>query len=145
MGAEAVVRLVYGGRDPPSGETVCVSIPWCKQVPVSYWDESRTPDGRNESGESLFEPVYGYSNEPLLSIWFGLSYTEFTITPPIFEKQEREDKIDISRKVKNVGRSAWGRESRCSVMWRLCAHCCATDRRLIRFGKFFCCRVKSRK
>ena len=37
MGAEAVVRLVYG-EETPSGK-LSVSIPWSVgQVPVSYWD-----------------------------------------------------------------------------------------------------------
>ena len=75
-------------------------------------------------------------NEPLYPFGFGLSYTEFTITPPIFEKQEREDKIDISCKVKNVGEVPGAEVVQCYVE-TLCAPVVRPDRELIRFRKIF--------
>ena len=42
----------------------------------------------------FYEPVYGYSRmNRFIPFGFGLSYTELTITPPIFEKPEREDRL----------------------------------------------------
>ena len=75
-------------------------------------------------------------NEPLYPFGFGLSYTEFTITPPIFEKQEREDKIDISCKVKNEGEVPGAEVVQCFVE-HLCATVVRQERELIRFRKIF--------
>ena len=103
MGAEAVVRLVYG-EETPSGK-LSVSIPWgVGQVPVSYWDVKTGHRMTETNPENRFTSRYmDIPNEPLYPFGFGLSYTGFTITPPVLEKQEREDKIGILCKVKNVG------------------------------------------
>ena len=136
MGAEAVVRLVYG-EETPSGK-LSVSIPWCVgQVPVSYWDVKTGHRMVETNPENRFTSRYmDIPNEPLYPFGFGLSYTEFTITPPIFEKQEREDKIDISCKVKNVGEVPGAEVVQCYVE-TLCAPVVRPDRELIRFRKIF--------
>ena len=75
-------------------------------------------------------------NEPLYPFGFGLSYTGFTITPPVLEKQEREDKIGILCKVKNVGEVP-GRKLY-SVMSRHSAlRSYGRTKELIRFRKVF--------
>lgn len=136
MGAEAVVRLVYG-EETPSGK-LSVSVPWCVgQVPVSYWDVKTGHRMVETNPENRFTSRYmDIPNEPLYPFGFGLSYTEFTITPPIFEKQEREDKIDISCKVKNVGEVPGAEVVQCYVE-TLCAPVVRPDRELIRFRKIF--------
>lgn len=58
------------------------------------------------------------------------------LPPPIFEKQEREDKIDISCKVKNVGEVPGAEVVQCYVE-TLCAPVVRPDRELIRFRKIF--------
>lgn len=67
MGAEAVVLLGVWRRDPIR-KTVCEHTMVCGTGACQLLGcKDRTPDGRNESGESHFtEPVYGIPNEPLL-------------------------------------------------------------------------------
>ena len=98
--------------------------------------KDRTPDDGDESGKPLYEPVYGYPNEPLYPFGFGLSYTGFTITPPVLEKQEREDKIGILCKVKNVGEVPGAEVVQCYVE-TLCAPVVRPAKELIRFRKVF--------
>ena len=144
MGAEAVVRLVYG-EETPSGK-LSVSIPWgVGQVPVSYWDVKTGHRMTETNPENRFTSRYmDIPNEPLYPFGFGLSYTGFTITPPVLEKQEREDKIGILCKVKNVGEVP-GRKLY-SVMSRHSAlRSYGRPKNLSGSGKFSCSLVKNRK
>ena len=138
MGAEAVVRLVYG-EETPSGK-LSVSIPWgVGQVPVSYWDVKTGHRMTETNPENRFTSRYmDIPNEPLYPFGFGLSYTGFTITPPVLEKQEREDKIGILCKVKNVGEVPGAEVVQCYVE-TLCAPVLSGS------GKFSCSLVKNRK
>lgn len=136
MGAEAVVRLVYG-EETPSGK-LSVSIPWSVgQVPVSYWDVKTGHRMTETNPENRFTSRYmDIPNEPLYPFGFGLSYTGFTITPPVLEKQEREDKIGILCKVKNVGEVPGAEVVQCYVE-TLCAPVVRPAKELIRFRKVF--------
>lgn len=136
MGAEAVVRLVYG-EETPSGK-LSVSIPWgVGQVPVSYWDVKTGHRMTETNPENRFTSRYmDIPNEPLYPFGFGLSYTGFTITPPVLEKQEREDKIGILCKVKNVGEVPGAEVVQCYVE-TLCAPVVRPAKELIRFRKVF--------
>lgn len=87
------------------------------QVPVSYWDVKTGHRMTETNPENRFTSRYmDIPNEPLYPFGFGLSYTGFTITPPVLEKQEREDKIGILCKVKNVGEVPGG--GSCTVLCR---------------------------
>ena len=136
MGAEAVVRLVYG-EETPSGK-LSVSIPWSVgQVPVSYWDVKTGHRMTETNPENrLTSRHMDIPNEPLYPFGFGLSYTGFTITPPVLEKQEREDKIGILCKVKNVGEVPGAEVVQCYVE-TLCAPVVRPAKELIRFRKVF--------
>ena len=115
-----------------------MSIPWSVgQVPVSYWDVKTGHRMTETNPENRFTSRYmDIPNEPLYPFGFGLSYTGFTITPPVLEKQERGDKIGILCKVKNVGEVPGAEVVQCYVE-TLCAPVVRPAKELIRFRKVF--------
>lgn len=138
MGAQAVVRLIYG-EESPSGK-LAVSIPWCVgQIPVSYWDMTTGHRMSETNPDNRFCSRYmDIPNTPLYPFGFGLSYTRFEITPPRMWKEDSktDEKICISCKVKNIGDVPGAEVVQCYAE-TLCAPVVRPAKELIRFRKVF--------
>ena len=89
MGAEAVVRLVYG-EETPSGK-LSVSIPWCVgQVPVSYWDVKTGHRMVETNPENRFTSRYmDIPNEPLYP-FDSVSLTQSSPLRPPYLRNRKE-------------------------------------------------------
>ncbi len=138
MGAQAIVRLIYG-EESPSGK-LAAGIPWCTgQIPVSYWDMT-TGHRMSEAdpGNRFCSRYMDIPNTPLYPFGFGLSYTEFEITPPQMRKEGagEEERICVSCRVKNTGDSSGAEVVQCYVE-TICAPVVRPAKELIRFRKVF--------
>ena len=138
MGAQAIVRLLYGEQSP-SGK-LAVSIPWCVgQIPVSYWDMTTGHQMKEEEPENRFTSRYmDIPNKPLYPFGFGLSYTEFEITPPKLRSEENSEdrKIYVSCTVKNIGKMSGAEVVQCYIQ-TLHAPVVRPAKELIQFQKVF--------
>ena len=138
MGAQAIVRLLYGEQSP-SGK-LAVSIPWCVgQIPVSYWDMTTGHQMKEEEPENRFTSRYmDIPNKPLYPFGFGLSYTEFEITPPKIRNEENSEdrKIYVSCTVKNIGKMSGAEVVQCYIQ-TLHSPVVRPAKELIQFQKVF--------
>lgn len=103
-GGNAIADVLFGDVNP-SGK-LSMSVPYSVgQVPVFY-GQFRTgrpyTEGSNESYVSRYLDI---PNKPLYSFGFGLSYTEFTISPVKLSAAEmnRKNSLTVSVMVKNTG------------------------------------------
>ena len=86
-----------------------MSMPYCVgQVPVDYGGYS---SGRPFNGNrtNRFQAVYqDIPNEPLYPFGYGLTYTSFSYSKPVLDKQvmSRDETIHASVIVKNTGKRA---------------------------------------
>lgn len=103
-GGNAIADVLFGDVNP-SGK-LSMSFPYSVgQVPVFY-GQFRTgrpyTEGSNESYVSRYLDI---PNKPLYSFGFGLSYTEFTISPVKLSAAEmnRKNSLTVSVMVKNTG------------------------------------------
>lgn len=103
-GGNAIADVLFGDVNP-SGK-LSMSFPYCVgQVPVFY-GQFRTGRPYTEGSEEGYVSRYlDIPNKPLYSFGYGLSYTEFEISPVRLsaEKMSRADQIIASVTVKNTG------------------------------------------
>lgn len=105
-GARAIVDVLSGAYNP--GGKLPMSFPYCVgQVPVHY---NEYPTGRPHvpgKDKDRFRSKYlDIPNTPLYPFGYGLSYTEFTISPVELDKNSmtKEERIEASVIVKNIGK-----------------------------------------
>lgn len=103
-GGNAIADVLFGDVNP-SGK-LSMSFPYSVgQVPVFY-GQFRTGRPYTEgSDESYVSRYLDIPNKPLYPFGFGLSYTEFTISPVRLgaEKMGRGDQLTVSVTVQNTG------------------------------------------
>lgn len=103
-GGNAIADVLFGDVNP-SGK-LSMSVPYSVgQVPVFY-GQFRTGRPYTEgSDESYVSRYLDIPNKPLYPFGFGLSYTEFTISPVRLgaEKMGRGDQLTVSVTVQNTG------------------------------------------
>ena len=103
-GGNAIADVLYGDVNP-SGK-LSMSFPYSVgQVPVFY-GQFRTGRPFVEGTEEKYVSRYlDIPNKPLYPFGYGLSYTQFTISPVRIDQERvgRTDKITASVTVKNVG------------------------------------------
>lgn len=104
-GARAIVDVLFGDYNP-SGK-LPMAFPYCVgQVPVHY---NSYPTGRPHvpgKDKDRFRSKYlDIPNEPLFPFGFGLSYTDFEISPVRLDKgsMAKDGSIQASVTVKNIG------------------------------------------
>lgn len=102
-GGHAIVDTLYGDCNP-SGK-LSMSFPYCVgQVPVFY-NEMRTGRPLKAGDEGYSSSYTDIPNTPLYPFGFGLSYSDFSISPiKLSEDKMRVDgEIKASVNVKNIG------------------------------------------
>lgn len=103
-GGNAIADMLFGDVNP-SGK-LSMSFPYSVgQVPVFY-GQFRTGRPYTEGSDEGYVSRYlDIPNKPLYSFGYGLSYTEFTISPVRLsaDKMSRADQITVSVTVKNTG------------------------------------------
>ena len=103
-GGNAIADVLFGDVNP-SGK-LSMSFPYSVgQVPVFY-GQFRTGRPYTEGSDEGYVSRYlDIPNKPLYSFGYGLSYTEFTISPVRLSaaKMSRADQIAVSVMVKNTG------------------------------------------
>lgn len=106
-GGSAVADILFGAQSPSA--RLSMSMPYCVgQVPVYYGGYS---SGRPFNGNrtNRFQAVYqDIPNEPLYPFGYGLTYTSFSYSKPVLDKQvmSRDETIHASVIVKNTGKRA---------------------------------------
>lgn len=138
MGAQAIVSLIYGKKNP-SGK-LAVSMPYCVgQTPVSYWDMTTGHVMSPQEADNRYRSRYmDIPNEPLYSFGYGLSYTQFQISGVQAWKEEAPDSenVTVCCRVKNTGQLAGAEVVQCYVR-TLRAEVVRPQQELIRFQKVF--------
>ena len=103
-GGNAIADVLFGDVNP-SGK-LSMSFPYSVgQVPVFY-GQFRTGRPYTEGSDEGYVSRYlDIPNKPLYSFGYGLSYTEFTVSPVRLsaDKMSREDQITVSVTVRNAG------------------------------------------
>lgn len=105
MGGNAIVNMLMGNT-APSGK-LSMSFPYCVgQVPIHY-DELNTGRGHvpGQDKDRYVSKYLDVPNKPLYSFGYGLTYTEFSISEPVLNKNtmQKGEEIIASVKVKNCG------------------------------------------
>lgn len=103
-GGNAIADVLFGDVNP-SGK-LSMSFPYSVgQVPVFYGQFRTGRPYVDGSGESYVSRYLDIPNKPLYPFGYGLSYTEFSISPVSLsaERMGRADQITASVKVKNTG------------------------------------------
>ncbi len=107
-GAMAEAEMIYGLANP-SGKLPVSFAKRIEDEPAfqSYYDDDN--DKRVEYSEGIFIGYRGWDNrniEPLFPFGYGLSYTQFDYSDLICDKSvySVEDQVEISFKLKNLGR-----------------------------------------
>lgn len=132
-GGNAILDVLYGDVNPSA--KLSMSFPYCTgQVPLSYHEfHTGRPyiPGETDKYKSKYLDI---PNKPLYPFGFGLSYTEFSISPVSLSAAEmtKEGRIEASVTVKNTG-TVTG----CEVVQLYVTDCCASVARRIRELKGF--------
>lgn len=105
-GAHAILDVLTGEYNP--GGKLPMSFPYCVgQVPVHY-NEYATgrPHVKGKDKDRFRSKYLDIPNEPLYPFGYGLSYTEFSISPVNLAQEEmkKEGTITASVKIKNEGK-----------------------------------------
>jgi len=116
MGGPAIADLVSGDANP-SGKTPVTFLRTVGQAPLYY---SHNNTGRPFTGQTLIDDIgpeagqtslgntsyyLDYGAYPLFPFGYGLSYTTFSYSDPVLDKQEygKDDSINISFTLSNTG------------------------------------------
>lgn len=107
--AHAAAKLLYGDYIP-SGKTVTTFLRSSGQVPLYYNATSSCRVANGYYGENVFPNYIDMPGSPLYPFGYGLSYTDFTISPikantltlPL-EKLLAGESVTFTVKVKNTG------------------------------------------
>ncbi len=111
-GGNAILDVLYGDVNPSA--RLAMSFPWCTgQVPVFY-NEMHTGRPYNEGNPDKYLSRYlDIPNKPLYPFGYGLSYTDFTISPVELSgdtlQKGKNASLRAVVKVRNTGSRA-GRE-----------------------------------
>lgn len=103
-GGNAIADVLFGDVNP-SGK-LSMSFPYCVgQVPVFYGQFRTGRPCREGSEEKYVSRYLDIPNKPLYSFGYGLSYTEFVISPVSLSagRMNKSDKIKAVVTVKNTG------------------------------------------
>lgn len=105
MGGPAIIAALTGKKNP-SGK-LPMSFPYCVgQIPVHY-DELPTgrPHKPGKDKDRFVSKYLDIPNKPLFQFGFGLSYTQFEMTPVELsaEVMKKEDILTAKVSVKNIG------------------------------------------
>lgn len=103
-GGNAVVDVLTG-KEYPSGK-LPMSFPYCVgQVPVHYNEFFTGRPNRKGMQERFRSRYIDIPNEPLYPFGYGLSYTDFHISPVVLDKEEMglQDTVRAGVRIKNTG------------------------------------------
>lgn len=103
-GGNAVADVLYGDTNP-SGK-LSMSFPYCVgQVPVFYGQLCTGRPFQEGSQEKYVSRYIDIPNKPLFPFGYGLSYTEFTVSPVELsgKQMSKGEQIKASVMVKNTG------------------------------------------
>lgn len=104
-GARAIVDVLYGDYNPTG--KLPMSFPYCVgQVPVHYNEYATGRPYMPGKNKDRFRSKYlDIPNAPLYPFGYGLSYTSFSVSPVMLDKEcmTREENIQAEVKVKNTG------------------------------------------
>ena len=104
-GANALADVLFG-KTFPSGK-LPMSFPYCVgQVPVHYNEYSTgRPHVKGKDKDRFRSKYLDIPNQPLYPFGFGLSYTQFDVSPIklSMDKMTKGQKIEVFVTVKNIG------------------------------------------
>lgn len=106
-GGHAIVDVLTGKMNPAG--KLPMSFPYCVgQVPVSYNEYSTGRPNLPGMKERFKSKYIDIPNAPLYPFGYGLSYTEFEISPAELDSEELRDDKAVTAKVtvKNTGKAA---------------------------------------